>query len=220
MEIGLIQQVKVLFLKELKIEWRQRYAINGILLQMTTAIFICYLSFQAMETATWNALFWLLLLFISVNAIAKSFIAERSGRLLYYHYTVSPMAVIISKLLLNVLIAVVLAAISLFFFNFLLGGPDINFTRFALVALLFAIGLSALFTLLSAISSKSGNGNLLMPVLSFPIVIPLFIVTMSASKKVMTNMMELFWKDLGILLLLDVMILMLALVLFQYLWQE
>ena len=219
MEKSLIQQVKVLFLKELKIEWRQRYAINGILLQMTTAIFICYLSFQVIETATWNASFWLLLLFISVNAIAKSFISERQGRLFYYHFTVDPKAVILSKLMVNVLIAFVLAGLSLFFFKFLLGGPKLNLLQFGSVAVLFAIGLSALFTLLSAISAKSGNGNLMMPVLSFPIVIPLFMVTLSASTHILGG--ESLWiRDLGILALLDTMILVLALILYQNLWQE
>jgi heme exporter protein B len=219
MENSLIQQVKVLFLKELKLEWRQRYAINGILLQLTTAIFICYLSFQVIDTATWNALFWLLLMFTSVSAIAKSFISESSGRLYYYHFTVHPLAVILSKLFLNLIISLVLTALSLFFFKFLLGGPDINLLKFGAVAILFAVGLSALFTLLSAISAKSGNGNLMMPVLSFPIVIPLFMVTLSASNHVISNS-SLFLKDLAILGLLDAMIILLSVVLFQYLWQE
>lgn len=219
MENSLIQQVKILFLKELKIEWRQRYAINGILLQLTTAIFICYLSFQVIEDQTWNALFWLLLMFTAVNAIAKSFISERSGRLFYYHFTVHPLAVILSKLLLNLIVALALSILSLFFFKFLLGGPAIDLVKFGAVAILFSLGLASLFTLLSAISAKSGNGNLMMPVLSFPIVIPLFMVTLSASNQVIRNS-DLFLKDLAILGLLDAMIIMMAVVLFQYLWQE
>jgi heme exporter protein B len=219
MENSLIHQVKVLFLKELKLEWRQRYAINGILLQLSTAIFICYLSFRVIDSVTWNALFWLLLMFTSVNAIAKSFISERSGRLYYYHFTVHPLAVILSKLLLNIIISLILTALSLFFFKFLLGGPEINLLKFGSVAVLFSLGLSALFTLLSAISAKSGNGNLMMPVLSFPIVIPLFMVTLSASNRLLQNS-DLFLKDLAILGLLDAMIILLSVVLFQYLWQE
>ncbi|MBO6518069.1 MAG: ABC transporter permease, partial [Bacteroidia bacterium] len=78
METGLIRQAKILFLKEVKTEWRNRYALNGILVQLVASVFIASLCFQGIKPATWNGLFWIILMFSGVNAIARSFIQERS----------------------------------------------------------------------------------------------------------------------------------------------
>src|SRR5210317_307594 len=111
MEIGLIQQAKILFLKEVKTEWRNRYAING---------FIVSLCFQSIKPMTWNALYWVILLFSAVNAIARSFIQERHGRLLYYHSLVHPLAVLYSKMLFNSILSIVIAIFGYVVFSTLL----------------------------------------------------------------------------------------------------
>ena len=71
-------------LKEWKVEWRNRYALNGLLLYLISTIFICYMSFNVkvnqLNPLTWNALFWIIMLFAAVNAIAKSFMHEKPAR--------------------------------------------------------------------------------------------------------------------------------------------
>jgi heme exporter protein B len=92
---------------------------------------------------------------------------------------------------------------------------------YILVMLLGCLGFSATFTLLSSIASKSGNGHLLMPVLSFPIIIPLLLVLIKASKKAMDGLdPSLLLPDLLVLLALNSIVIALSYVLFPYLWKE
>ncbi len=81
-----MHQVKSLLAKELILEWRSRYALNGILLYVVSTIFVCYLSFKGgIQGPTWNVLFWIILLFASINAMVKSFVQEPVGRHLYLY---------------------------------------------------------------------------------------------------------------------------------------
>jgi heme exporter protein B len=87
--------------------------------------------------------------------------------------------------------------------------------------LLGCAGFAASFTFLSSIASKAGNGNLLMPVLSFPIIIPMLLVLVKASKKAMDGLdPSLIWPDLLVLLAIDVLVIALAYLLFPFLWKD
>src|SRR5258706_583311 len=73
-------------------EWKQRHAFFGLVLYCAATIFIAYLAFRnSIDTVTWNALFWIIMLFASVNALAKSFLSESRGRLLQKQWTVFPL---------------------------------------------------------------------------------------------------------------------------------
>ena len=77
--MNLFSQVKFLIHKEIVLEWRSKYAFNGILLYVISTVFVCFLAFKAIQPITWNALFWIIMLFASVNAITKSFVQESPG---------------------------------------------------------------------------------------------------------------------------------------------
>jgi len=99
------KEISVLIRKEITLEWRQKYALNGILLYVVSAVFITYLSVGAkmgnLSIPTWNALYWIIMLFSAVNAVAKSFVQEHQGRQLYYYMIASPEAIILSKIIYN-----------------------------------------------------------------------------------------------------------------------
>ena len=85
----LLKEISILLKKEIILEWRQRYALNGMLLYVVSTIMVVYMSFNlkgsTLQPVTWNALFWIIMLFTAVNAIAKSFNQERYGRFIYYY---------------------------------------------------------------------------------------------------------------------------------------
>ena len=119
------------------------------------------------------------------------------------------------------MLSVFLGATSILVYILFMNNPVQNTASYLLIVLLGCIGFSSTFTMLSAIASKSGSSNLLMPVLSFPIIIPLLLVLIKASKKSMDGLeMSLIWPDLGILLLLNLMDVVVAYVLFPFLWKE
>lgn len=216
-----MQHIIQLIKKDLLLEWRQRYAVNGILLHVISSVFIVFLSVKVLTPPTWNALFWLIMLFTSVSAVAKSFIAESKGRQLYYYGIASAQAIILSKTIFNILLMVLISFICLLVYTTLMGNAVENILYYIIAMLLGCVGFAAAFTILSAISSKAGNGNLLMPVLSFPIIIPLLLVLIKASKKAMDGIdVSLIWPDLLVLLAIDLIIVALAYILFPFLWKD
>ncbi|MGB1243273.1 MAG: heme exporter protein CcmB, partial [Chitinophagales bacterium] len=102
--MNLLNQVFYLIQKDLLLEWRQKYAFNGILLYVISTVVVVYLAFMEIEDMAWMTLFWIIMLFASVNAVAKSFLQESPDRQLYYYTLVSPEAIILSKMVYNVLL--------------------------------------------------------------------------------------------------------------------
>ncbi|HWV73589.1 MAG TPA: hypothetical protein VN040_17830, partial [Pseudosphingobacterium sp.] len=92
--MNLLRQVSILIRKEITLEWRSKYALNGILLYVVSTVFVCYQAFKSVHPVIWNALFWIIMLFAAINAISKSFVQENKGRQLYYYSLVSAKAVI------------------------------------------------------------------------------------------------------------------------------
>lgn len=216
-----MKQVLVLIQKDLTIEWRQRYAINGILLHTISSVFVVFLSIKMLNPPTWNALFWLILLFTSVSAVAKSFIAEHKGRSLYYYGIATPQQIILSRMIYNSILMVVIALISLLVYVTVMGNAVENMLFYGLCMLAGCIGFATTFTFISSIASKAGNSNLLMPVLSFPVILPLLLVLIKASKKAMDGIdFTLIYPDLLVLLFINIIVIALAYLLFPFLWKE
>ena len=217
----LFKQIQYLIVKELKLEMRNKYALGGILLYVVSTVFVCYLSFKKIiDPRTWNALFWIILLFASINAVAKSFISETRGKLLYLYTLVSPQAVILSKIIYNSLLLTVLSSLCLFVYTLFIGNIIQDIQLFFVTLLLGSFGFSSLLTMVSAIASKSSNNFTLMAILSFPIMIPLLMVLLKLSKNAIDGLEHWDTNYLMILIFLNVIIVALSYLLFRYLWRD
>jgi heme exporter protein B len=225
----LINQTMCLLKKEIVLEWRSKYAFNGVLLYVVSTVFICYIAFNLNPGFTgnkgypivWNVLFWIIILFASVNAIAKSFMQESKSRLLYYYSIASPQAIILSKTIYNILLMSLLSALALpvymVFFNNTIGDPLYYF----LTVLLGSISFSTVFTMISAIASKAGNNGTLMAILSFPVIIPVILLLIKLSKSAMDGIeRSLSYGNIGVLLAINVIVITTSLILFPFLWRD
>ncbi|OFY83105.1 MAG: ABC transporter permease [Bacteroidetes bacterium RIFCSPLOWO2_12_FULL_35_15] len=208
-------------IKELKLEMRNKYALGGILLYVVSTVFVCYLSFKKIiDPRTWNALFWIILLFASINAVAKSFISETRGKLLYLYTLVSPQAVILSKIIYNSFLLILLSSLCLFVYTLFVGNIIQDIQLFFVTLLLGSFGFSSLLTMVSAIASKSSNNFTLMAILSFPIMIPLLMVLLKLSKNAIDGLEQWDTNYLIVLVFLNVIIVALSYLLFRYLWRD
>jgi heme exporter protein B len=222
---GSLRQMGALMHKEFVLEWRQRYALNGMLLYVAGAVFVCYLSFNArrgqLTPIVWNALFWIILLFSAINAIAKSFVQERAGRLLYYYTLVSPEQIILSKMLYNTALMLALAGLGFGVYAFVLGNPVQDVWLYLLTLVLGAVGFSASLTLVAGIASKAENSATLMAVLSFPVVLPLLLMLIRLSKNALDGLDRSASTDEVLTLLaIDAMVVVLSWLLFPFLWKS
>jgi heme exporter protein B len=221
----MLKEIAVLIQKEITLEWRQKYALNGILLYVVSAVFITYLSVGAkqgnIDIPTWNALYWIIILFSAVNAVAKSFVQEHQGRQLYYYMIASPESIIISKMIYNTLLTLILALLGFLVFSIILGNPVADQGMFLLNLILGAIGFSACLTMVSGIASKASNNATLMAILSFPVIIPILLMTIRVSKNAIDGLDWSVSVDKIITLLaINAIIAVTAYILFPYLWRS
>ena len=219
---SLPHQIKALVYRDLLLEMRQKYALGGLLLYAVSTIFVCYLSFQGViNMATWNALFWIIILFSSVNAVAKSFIQEGRGRLLYLYTLASPQAIILSKILYNMMLNVVMGLITLAVYSVLMGGLIKNLPLFMTCLVLGSIGFATTLTLMSALVTQANNNTTLMAILSFPVLIPLIVTLITLSMYSLTGSEgENTQRFLMALIGIDALVIALAYLLFPYLWRD
>ena len=89
------KHIYTLLKKDLLLELRQQYTFYGVLLYIASTVFVLYLSLQQPDSNIWNGLFWIIQLFICVNAVAKSFLQESRGRMLYFYSVGSKMQFIL-----------------------------------------------------------------------------------------------------------------------------
>ncbi len=220
-KLSALYKIILLLQKDFLLEWRQKYSLYGLILYISSAVFAIKMLQDRPEGETWNSLFWIILLFISINAVAKSFLQENKGRNLYYYSLHDPKHIIISKLIYNILMMILMCIIALFLFLLLLGDPVIHLPKFILMVFTGGISLSLLFTTLAAIAGKAGGNSALIAILGFPIVIPQLILLSDLSKPLfVTLMVNGWWKFFGALLLLDVLIIILSVILFPFIWKE
>jgi heme exporter protein B len=220
-----LRQLNALMRKEFLLEWRQRYALNGMLLYIVGAVFVCYLSFNArrgqLTPIVWNTLFWIIQLFTAINAIAKSFVQERAGRQLYYYTLTSPQLIILAKILYNTVLMLALALLGFSVYGFVLGNPVADILLYVLTLILGAIGFAASLTLVSGIASKAENPATLMAVLSFPVILPLLLMLLKLSKNALDGLdRSISWNEMGTVLAIDAIVITLSWLLFPFLWRS
>jgi heme exporter protein B len=217
----LFSQVKFLIHKEIVLEWRSKYAFNGILLYVISTVFVCFLAFKSIQPITWNALFWIIMLFASVNAITKSFVQESAGRQLYYYSLASPQAIILSKIIYNIMLMLLLSVIALAFYMVVFKNPVGDPLYYLLAVLLGSISFATVFTMISGIAAKAQNSGALMAILSFPVIIPLLVVLLKFSKNAMDGLdRSVSFNEIGVLVAINAIVITVSLLLFPFLWRD
>jgi heme exporter protein B len=211
----------MLLRKDLLLEVRQQYTFYGVLLYVASTTFVLYLSMGEPEGQVWKGLFWITQLFISVNAVAKSFLQEGKGRLLYFYSIAGARDFMLAKLLFNALLMLVMNLVSLGLFLLMLGNPMTDAPAFVLISCLGGISLSLVFTFLAAIAARAQQGAALMAILGFPLVIPQLLLLHRASTIAFGEVIQGgLAAMIGLLAGLDLLVMLLALILFPFLWKD
>ncbi len=217
--------ILTLLKKEFILELRRKSVISGLGLYLFSTAFICYLTFSLKQNQitplVWSALFWITILFTVINTIAKSFIGEKKGRDIYYYSIVNPEMIILSKIIYNFLLTLLLSFVGFLLFIILLKNPLADTGLFAMLLILGSMGFAASLTLLSGIAAKANNSNILMAVLSFPIVISILLVAIKVTKNCIDGLdRSVSYKDMLTLLAINCLIAATSYLLFPYIWRN
>jgi heme exporter protein B len=218
----MIKTVFSLLKKDILLELRQKHTFYGILLYIASTVFVLWLSVSDLDANVWNGLFWVIQLFVCVNAVAKSFLQESKGRMLYYYSIASPAEFIIAKMIYNMVIMLFMSLLSLFLFFIFLNNPVGNSLKFIGIVLLGGASISLVFSLMSAIAAKAQQNAALVAILGFPVILPQLMLLMRLSKAAFDEVFKegAVLELAGLITGLDALIIAMAVILFPYLWKE
>ncbi|HLZ17873.1 MAG TPA: heme exporter protein CcmB [Cyclobacteriaceae bacterium] len=211
--------------KEFFLELRRKSVMAGLGLYLFSMVFISYLAFSLRQNLitplVWSALFWIVVLFTAINTVAKSFIGEKRGLEIYYYSIASPVDVLFSKIIYNFFLCLVLSFAGYFLFTLFLNDPIQDKSIFIVALTLVSLGFAASLTLLSGIASKANNSNILMTVLSFPVVISILLMAIKVTKNCIDGLdPDVSYNSLLLLAAINGLVTALSYLLFPLIWKN
>ncbi len=129
------------------------------------------------------AVLWIVMFTTAMTGLGRGFISEEErGTALLLRMSATATSIYVGKLLGNIVQAVISNLVaSMLFMLFLSTTVDVgNPTLLVLVVSVGSIGMAAALTIISAIVAKAGSRNALLPVLAFPILVPLLLPGVNA----------------------------------------
>lgn len=201
------------------LDWRNRSSFFSVLLYPLLTVYLVFYSFKELDSITWVVMFWIITLFSAINAMAKGFLQESSGRWAYYYTLFSPEQLLIAKFAYNFLLLSLITGINLLLFIMFIGFPFGDKVMFLLSAVLGIISFVLIFTIMSSIAGKASKNASLTAILSLPVIIPLVSVLINFSLKTISTENK-FLFDVVLLGSIDVMMILLGVLLFKFIWKD
>ena len=216
-----MNRIYYLIQKDFKTEYREKYAISGLLLYVVVLVFTVFISFKEMDGRTWVTIFWLLILFFSVNSALHSSTSESSSRHLYYYSIADPLEVFGAKGVVNLSIIAAMTLLCYAGMSLISPSPVQNTSVFIPALILGLFGISVTLTLTSQLANVSGKSATMVAILSFPVLLPVLLQSIRLTiYSTLGNDMEYPGSELGLLAGVDMLIIALSLWLFPYLWRK
>lgn len=182
--MNLVRGAFAILQKDIKLELRSRVGINSLILFVVTALFIAFFGVgqDSLTPRVEAALLWIVVLFAAALGLGRTFVAEEEQQttlLLKLH--ADPLSIYVGKLLFNFLLLSVVNLLATGIFVVLLNKSVTNPVLLLVVVLGGALALAGSTTLLSSLIVHAGGVGLL-PVLLFPLLLPLMGALVNATK--------------------------------------
>ncbi|MCX7834049.1 MAG: heme exporter protein CcmB [Ignavibacteria bacterium] len=210
--------------KDLKSEIRNRYAVNSLLMFVIVIITIIKFSLgkEIITPEILCGLLWIAIYFTSSSALARVFIKEEEKETsTALKVSTNHTQIFIGKLLFNFSLTFSLNIVILILFSIITEFTIKNPIGFLLIFFLGNSGMVISSTIIAAIISKANVKGTLYPVLSFPVLLPLLISVISATKlSVNGSVIQDFLPDIQIMFSYCIVILTLSLMVFKYIWED
>ncbi len=176
--------------KDFELEVRDRYGINALLMFVVATLLLTMFALgqEVVSPRVQSALLWIVIVFAASIGLGRAFVSEvekETDLLLRLHTRAS--MVYGGKLLFNFLLVLAANVIAVVAFVLLLNIEVAEPGLLAVTLLLGSLGLSGASTLLSAIIARSANQGPLLPVLVFPLLIPLLLSVVSATRNALAG---------------------------------
>ena len=206
---------------EFQLDLKKPAVLAAALLQMATMTLLAFLSQPNINAKVWSSLFWIILIFCTLQAISKNFLGVTRARWIYFNQLSPPQNILWSKMIYGWFTMTLLTLANLLLFGFFMGFPIQHPAAYFCNLTLVVAGIGSIFTLIGAIATKANQAGFLAPVLSLPVILPRILVGMQASNKTLNPVLvSSVWNDIALVGALDGLIVVLAVILFQPLWKD
>lgn len=180
-------------IKDLRLEWRSKDAINSMLFFSLLVVVIFSFSFDPTAEESRRiagGLIWVAFLFASVVALNQTWARELRNQVLDA-YRISPapanslfIAKAVGNFLLVTLLEALMAPLFIVFYNLRSIGPEY---QLALVTVLATWALVVNGTFFAAISIRTRSREIMLPLILFPISIPALLAMVDATTQILTG---------------------------------
>ncbi len=184
---SLWQASLAIFLKDWKSELRTRYAISALVMFVVTTISVILFALGS-EGASVNALsgmLWVAVFFAAMSGLSRTFVSEEErGTSMTLQLIASPTAVLLGKLLFNLVLVVCLNLFVVVLYSTFISEFVVKtYSIFVVTVALGSIGLAASATIIAAIIARANTKGTLYPVLAFPILLPLLLTVINGTRR-------------------------------------
>jgi heme exporter protein B len=219
--------VWTVFAKDVRVEWRNR---ETLALMCVFGLLLVFLFNFTLETTHEEALrtlpivLWVTFAFVGILGFNRSFAAERENACLegMMLAPVDTGAIYLGKMLANFLflavaeVVVVIVASVWYNFSFI---PALGW--FVLIAFFGTLGYVAVGTIFGAIAANTPMREVMLPVLQFPVAVPIFIGAIEATSGVLRgDAPGQFGNWLKLLIAFSIVFVVLSYLLFEYVLEE
>jgi heme exporter protein B len=221
---NLFRNAYFVFQKDLKLEFRTRFAINAIFLFAVTTLIVVSFSISGAQLSPnlLSSLLWVILFFSSISGLSHIFIREEEQQTAdTLRLVTSPNAVFLGKWLFNIILLfgleVIIVPLYLAFMNL----SELNVGILLVILILGSIGLASVDTIVAAIISRASSKGALFAVLSFPVSITILVSAIHGTNLAFQKA-DFFdcISDVQVLLSFSVVIITISLLLFEFIWRD
>jgi len=215
----------VLVWKDLVQEWRSRDVLTSMFAFAVLSLFIFNYALELSpidRTEIAPGLIWVVMVFAGTLGLNRSFAAEQDqGSFEGLMMAVPELSVIyLAKMITNLLMMFGLAILVIPIYSLLYNQPLFDL-RFFGILMLGAWGYSAAGTLISSMTVQTRMRDLLLPVLLFPLLLPVnMAVVKSGSAIIAASSVPEFQSWINLLLVYDVIMTVVSIMVFEYVIRE
>jgi heme exporter protein B len=216
-----------IWIRDLRSEFRTRYAVNAIIMfAVTTLVAVSFSigSFRIAEAERpflYAALLWIILVFSALSGLSRSFVKEQeAGTIDTLKLSARPQAVFLGKLFFNLTLLTALEVIIVPVFVLLMGYSIAHPFPFVGNVVIAGLGLGAGTTIVAAMIAQASTRGALFSALSFPLLLPLMITAIKGCERASMGPDPIGWAEVRMAFSYLLIMVIVSLFLFPLIWEE
>ncbi len=218
-----LQKISLVLKKEVRTEFRTRYSIGTLAMFSLTTLASVSMAIGSMNLSTklLAILLWIILFFSAMAGMSRVFIQEHeTGTIHTLKIYGHPQIILFGKLIYNILLLNSLAICLLPLFVILLNVDITSLGYLIIILILGNTGMATISTLTAALVVNTQSKGSLFTVLTFPILLPLFLIVIQLTELAIENSVFTGGNQLFFIGAYDMILIGVSSILFDYIWYE